>query len=321
MKESRASFLRAAGAAAAAVPLGGAAARTDFRAAKRKIQAILAAMPGRSAAALHAADGSFSFERDPASTYSVGSCFKAFVAAQAYREIAAGRATLTELLPLNESVYMPGATAFVPQLEGKVPLQVALQEMIAYSDNTATDMVMKRFGVQNIRAFVAGAGFKSVRIPESTRAVFSYAAGMPIGTVATYRQLFGLDPAPPGLVARSVANDTVGMRSSMNDLVAFYRRSLAGEFFKGEALEGFRITMSTGSGLAEKAVPHGSAAYMKGGSYNGPDCGIAVAGAMLTGTKTLYFAIAANWTGEAGWDAKSAAFLASAKEILRLARA
>lgn len=48
-------------------------------------------------------------------------------------------------------------------------------------------------------------------------------------------------------VPRGVANDTVGMRSSMNDLVAFYRRSLAGEFFGGKALEGFRVTMSTGS--------------------------------------------------------------------------
>jgi len=277
-------------------------------------------MPGKSAASLHAADGSFVFERDPATTYSVGSCFKAFVAAQAFREVAAGTATLAELLPLDDSVYMPGATAFVPQLKGAAPLDIALQEMIAYSDNTATDMVLKRVGAQNVRDFVANAGFASVRIPESTRAVFSYAAGLPIGTIATYRQLFGLDPAPPGLVPRGVANDTVGMRSSMRDMVAFYRRALAGEFFGGKALEGFRVTMSTGSGLAEAAIPSGSAAYMKGGSYNGPQSGICVSGAMLTGPKTLYFAIAANWEGDVDWDARSSGFLASVKAILGLVR-
>jgi len=319
--KTRAAFLRTAGATAALAPLatiGTSAATADAAA---KIGAIMAAMPGVSGAAIHAGDGSFAYERRPNTVFSVGSCFKAFVAAECYREIDAGRATLTELLPLDESVYMPGSAAFVPELTGKVPLQIALQEMIAYSDNTATDMVMKRIGLAKIRAFVAGAGFTSVRIPRSTRAVFSYAAGLPIGTIATYRQLFGLDPTPPGLVARSVANDTVGMRSSMNDLVAFYRQALAGKYFKKpETLEEFLVTMSTGSGLAEKAIPHGSSAYMKGGSYNGPDCGIAVAGAMLTGEKTLYFAIAANWHGEAGWDEKSGAFLADVKKILALAR-
>ncbi len=49
--------------------------------------------------------------------------------------------------------------------------------MITRSDNTATDMIFKVAGVDNIRRFIASAGLANTLVPDSTRAFTGYLFG------------------------------------------------------------------------------------------------------------------------------------------------
>jgi len=46
--------------------------------------------------------------------------------------------------------------------------------MIAYSDNTATDLATRTVGADRVRALIAQLGLSAIRIPDSTRIFFSY---------------------------------------------------------------------------------------------------------------------------------------------------
>jgi Beta-lactamase enzyme family len=325
MMKSRAGFLASVAAGAAAVPFAGRPVRAAGNASgdvSAKIGELLDSLPGVTGACIYSADKTFSYERNPDRALLVGSCFKAFVAVVIHRMIEEGRCSFDELLPLNESVYMPGSPAFTPKLRGQATVRVALQEMIAYSDNTATDMLMKRANVANIRKFIASAALTSAQIPDSIRALFSYVGGLPKGTNASYGELFELVPYPKGLHGRSADNDVVTSKISPRDLSAFYEHALRGDYFtKPKTLSDFLITMSCGSDLAENALPHGSSAYMKGGSIAGVDEAIAVGGAMITLDKTLYFTIGVNWPGaKTPYSEVETLFFSVHKQILSLAR-
>ncbi len=286
------------------------------------VSELLDAIPGKTGAYLYAAGGAPIYRRNEEFPFVVGSCFKTFVATVVHQMAERGEATLDQMIPIDESVYVPGSTAFTPKLHGEVPVRVALQEMIAYSDNTATDMLMKLAGVGRIRLFLASAGLASVKIPDSIRALFSYAGGLPEGQLATYRQLYALDPVPE-YSPRPATNDVQTSKCSMRELASYYERAMRGDFFtEAKTLADFRVTMSTGSGLAELAIPHGSAAYMKGGSVDGPASAIAIGGQMCTGSHSVYFAIASNWDAGAGktFAQVEEIFLAKHKAILDLVR-
>lgn len=322
---SRRLFLGSVAAVAAlAGPLmkmpGAAAAETD---AHKQITALLETLPGTKAASIFSAGGSFAYALNPETRLVIASTFKVFVAVAALQLVDQGKASLDEMLPLDETVWIPGSTAFTPELRGKVALRVAIQEMIAYSDNAATDMVMKRVGVDRIRAMISGAGLKSVQIPDSIRAFFSYLAGMPLGVNASYEQLYGLKPAPKSLHPRPPGNDVVTVKGAMGEIARFYQRALAGEFFKKpETLVEFQAAMNQGK-LIELSTPLGSQVFTKAGSFDSDGYnGVVVAGAAQTLDKHLYYAIGVNWHDPAaGSYAKGeTAFFKVVKEILGLAR-
>jgi beta-lactamase class A len=290
---SRAEFLTGAAVVAGASMATAGVARAATLTAS--IDQLLDAIPGKTGAYI-VASGSVLYQRNADFPFVVGSCFKAFVATVVHQMIERGEAALDQMIPIDKSVYVPGSTAFTPKLHGEVPVQVALQEMIAYSDNTATDMLMKLATPARIRQFIASAGLSSVKIPDSVRALYSYGGGLPEGQNATYEQLYQLEPLLPDRPSRPITNDVVTSKCSPRDLATYYRRALSGEFFaKPQTLADFRVTMSTGAGLAELAIPHGSSAYMKGGSIDGPPSAIAVGGAMCTLDKSVYFSIDTNW--------------------------
>ena len=58
-------------------------------------------------------------------------------------------------------------------------LRTALEAMISHSDNTATDMVLKHVGAEQVQAFVEAIGLRQTRIPASTRQFIGYVAGLP----------------------------------------------------------------------------------------------------------------------------------------------
>ena len=132
-------------------------------------------------------------------------------------------------LVLDQSIWSPGSTIFnPPDLSGLVSERTAMEAMIIHSDNTATDMVLKEAGAQNVRKFIASIGLKNTMIPDSTRSFAAYLLGAPNYKTITWDELTSI---PPGPLAHPFLNDVETLASSADDLVSFFFASIAREVF------------------------------------------------------------------------------------------
>ena len=93
--------------------------------------------------------------------------------------VEAGRLS-DEPLAIDDSVRMVGSPVFL-DLAGTTQARSVLEAMIAHSDNTATDLATRTVGADRVRALIAEAGLRSIRIPDSTRLFVSYILGAPAG--------------------------------------------------------------------------------------------------------------------------------------------
>lgn len=238
-----------------------------------------------------------------------GSCFKTFVLAAYLQEVEAGRADENEQLAIDDDVRSPGGSVF-ENLNGTTAARNVLEAMIAHSNNTATDVAMKRIGAERVRSFIAGAGLSKVRIPDSTRRFFSYVAGASAAEDLGWKGLREVlqDQNPDTAKFHAPLNDVSTMAAPADELVAYYKRALAGEFFeKPETLREFKRIQAMADSIAVVA-PADTPCYMKGGSidWNGFHC-MASAGQMIVRGTPVTFALTLNWRDSDGDQAKTAA--------------
>jgi len=229
-----------------------------------------------------------------------GSCFKTFVLAAYLKEVEAGRLALDEQLAVDDEIRSTGGGVF-EFLTGSAPARIVLEAMIAHSDNTATDVAMKRLGVGKVRAFIAEAGLADVRIPDNTRRFFSYIAGYPAGVDMGLEGIAQMLAGKSETVARDALNDVQTMAGTAATFVTYYKRALAGAFFaKRETLAEFKRILGLADAIA-LVVPPDTPAYLKGGSidWNGFHC-MATAGQMIVGATPVTFCLTLNWTGSDG---------------------
>ena len=238
-----------------------------------------------------------------------GSCFKTFVLAAYLQEVESGRLDETEQLVLDDGVRSLVSPVF-ENLTGTTQARSALEAMIAHSDNTATDMAMKRVTPQRVRAFIADAGLAKARIPDSTRSFFSYIAGAPQGEDLGWKAVKAIaDAEKPDISKfRPALNDVATMAVPASEFVDYYRRALAGEFFKKmETLTEFKRVQAMADAIP-LVVPADTPAYMKGGSidWNGFHC-LALAGQMIVREVPVTVAFMLNWTDSDGDQKKTTA--------------
>ena len=234
----------------------------------------------------------------------IGSAFKSFVLTSYLRNVETGMLTLSDRLPINDDIRSLSSPVFgaeadpAKKLQGEVSARSVLEAMIAHSDNTATDAILRHVGVEEVRRSIASAGLTATRIPDSTRRAFSYFAGAPPDTDEGWAgmqrimadQFFG----PP----RSAINDRQTMVSSAADMVSYYQRVLAGEFFANpHTLTEFK-RISAMADMIAMVVPPDIAAYAKGGSVDWQDFHAASGpGQMMLGRTPVTFCFTLNWTG------------------------
>jgi beta-lactamase class A len=230
-----------------------------------------------------------------------GSCFKTFVLAAYLREVEAGRLSLDEQLRIDDDIRSVGGNVF-DHLTGTAPARIVLEAMIAHSDNTATDVAMRRVGVDRVRAFIAEAGLAGARIPDSTRRFFSYVAGYPRGVDMGFDGIKRLMADKPGPgPTRPALNDVDTMACPPATFVAYYKRALAGAYFaRGETLTEFKRIQAMAN-VITLVVPPDTPAYMKGGSidWNGFHC-IAAAGQMIVRGVPVTLCLTLNWRDSDG---------------------
>ena len=259
----------------------------------------------------------------PDSPLFCGSCFKTFVLATYLQGVEAGTLTESEQLPIDDSIRSVGGGVF-EFLTGTASARTVLEAMIAHSDNTATDVAMLRVGADKVRAFIRTAGLTRARIPDSTRRFFSYLSGYPAGTDMGWAGLQAMQAGKPGGPLRPAINDQQTMVCPASEFVAYYKRALAGEFFrKKETLTEFKRIQAMADALVH-VVPPDTVAYGKGGSidWQGFHC-FCLPGQMIVGKVPVTFCFTINWTGPA--DGVGAIFqsykTAIAEILLEAARA
>jgi beta-lactamase class A len=209
---------------------------------------------------------------------------------------------LQEALALDESVYTLGSPILnPPHLSGTVTTRTAIQAMILESDDTATDMLLKRVGPERVRGLIADIGLQQTRIPDSTRQYVGYVFGDPDWRTITWERLLPLvenTPYPP----RFALNDEITMASTADELVTFYAHVLLGQLFRyPETLIAFRAMLALKDEIAQ-IFPLGVNTFLKGGSLDAfSDHVLSAAGGMYAAQRWVYFAVILNWTdAEAG---------------------
>lgn len=199
-------------------------------------------------------------------------------------------------LVLDESVWSLGSPIFnPPDLTGLVTQRTALEAMITRSDNTATDMIFKAAGVDNIRHFIASAGLTKTRVPDSTRAFAAYLFGAENYKTITWDQL--LLVAGQGQVANPFLNDVQTLASSADDFVRYYAHALTGELFEHpETLQEFRRILTLCDFIYIVPVPLGVSAYMKSGNADTPGFHVrTIAGGLYVADQWVFYAFIHNW--------------------------
>jgi beta-lactamase class A len=195
------------------------------------------ALPGTKSAQIDvdSAVNAWRATHEPDAPLFCGSCFKTFVLAAYLQEVEGGRLDESEQLAVDDGVRSVSSSVF-EHLTGTTMARNALEAMIAHSDNTATDVAMKRVGADRVRQFISDAGLKNARIPDSTRSFFSYVAGAPKGEDMGWKALSAIasapDPNPAAAKFRPALNDVETMAVPASEFVSYYKRALTGGFFQ-----------------------------------------------------------------------------------------
>jgi beta-lactamase class A len=227
----------------------------------------------------------------------------------------------TKELALDAGVWSLGSPIFnPPDLSGMVSERTALEAMILRSDNTATDMIFNLAGADNIRRFIASAGLRRTRIPDSTRIFSGYLFGAANYKTITWDELLKL--ASEGRIANPFLNDVETLASTAEDFVSYYARALQGDFFRyDETLQEFRRILTLCDFIYLIPVPLGVSAYAKSGNADTPGFHArAFAGGMFFDDRWVYFAFLLNWYAPVADDTQTVEkfFLAINEALIRV---
>jgi len=254
----------------------------------------------------------------PTARMFAASAVKTFILTRFLKDVEDGRLKESTQYAVDDAIRSISSPVF-ENLTGKTPARSALEAMIAHSDNTATDIALKHVGAERVRAFVAKAGLTSVKIPTSTRIVFSYLAGAPYGVDVGWEGMERIMQGNLFGAARSPMNNRETMKGSAADFVTFYERALAGRYFRTpEMLTEFRRISSMATALWP-VVPENTPAYGKGGSieWDGFNCFSLPGQMLLGGTIPATFSFTVNWTGKpATFPGVFADYVATIKDAL-----
>lgn len=311
MSRSRRDFLTSAAVAAtcAALPLQAHGRGAGIAATPAEIKALFAGLPGDVGwkIAVPAQDGApeFVVESGASKRLFAASSLKTFVLCELLRQLDAPDVVARleeEEVTLDSGVWSLGSPIFnPPDLAGLVSLRTTLEAMISRSDNTATDMAMRRADVAEVRRFIADAGLSRTQLPDSTRALSGHLFGAPDAGSLTWEELLELAQQP---MVNPFLNDRQTFASTAEDLVSYYVRALQGEFFQHpETLHEFRRILTLCDYIYLIPLPSGVAAHAKSGNADIPGFHArAIAGGLDARGRWIYFAFLINWYDEAMSD-------------------
>jgi len=332
MIDSRRKFLKTAAATGALAAVPAAPASAGIASLKpEQIVALFSNLPGDTAFKILAPStkgkNPFVAQLNSSRMLFVASAIKTFVLCEALRQ--ADSPTIDDDLEhvpitLGSTIWSPGSPTFnPPNVTGVVSERTAAEAMITRSDNTATDMMFKVAGADNVRSFIASAGLTSTLVPDSTRAFAAYLFGSDEYKTITWEELETLIENSGGKPVRPFLNSVQTLASSADDLVSYYSRALQGAFFQHpETLDEFRRIQTLCDFIYLVPLPLGVSAYAKSGNVDIAGFHArSIAGGMLFGSQWVYFAFVINWYAQSDADPQTVEqFFAAINEALTLVK-
>jgi hypothetical protein len=203
----------------------------------------------------------------------IGSCFKAMVAAAFCKLVDQNVASFEETLPLTALDRIPDSQATHMLPEGQqIPVIQVLRWMIGVSDNTATEMIMRRLGYDRVQVLIEALNLTQTYIHPSLKQFAD--------TILADR-VDGLQIAPT---------------SSMSDLATFYREAFKPGFFKSSDVQQKYLEIMRQEDIAQQSNwPDDILCYRKGGYLEAePFHAMALGGVLLNSVSGFVFAFACN---------------------------
>jgi hypothetical protein len=201
----------------------------------------------------------------------IGSAFTVFVAAEYARQVGAGRLDPAALLTVQAADRVDSSIIVdaIPD-GGGIVLSEAAEAMIGASDNTATDLVLRAVGPDQVRVLLAELGVDAT-IPDSTKSLYE----------------------------RWRAQRSEPVRASittMRDLAGFYRSTVSERSLGEEATDVFLALMREEDILQGAEWPNGVVAHRKSGMVEPPPLlAMSMGGAFVhAGGAVTAFAFALN---------------------------
>jgi beta-lactamase class A len=131
-----------------------------------RIQPLTRAHHGKVAVAVLHLDGGESYEEDADEAMPTASLIKFMVMLEVYQQVAEGKVKLSDPVTLRDADKVPGSGVLTYHFsEGATfPLRDAVRLMIAFSDNTATNLVLDRIGIDSTNRRMVEWGFPNTKI-------------------------------------------------------------------------------------------------------------------------------------------------------------
>jgi beta-lactamase class A len=144
----------------------GGAALGDEPTLKVRIEPLAKGHKGRVAVAVKHLTTGESFTLNADEVMPTASLIKLPIMVEVYQQAADGKVKLTDAVNLKEADKVPGSGILTMHFSdgASFPLRDAVRLMIAYSDNTATNLVLDKIGIRSVNERMGALGLKETRL-------------------------------------------------------------------------------------------------------------------------------------------------------------
>lgn len=131
-----------------------------------RLMPLIKAHHGNVAIAVLHLDGGETFYEDADEPMPTASLIKFMIMLEIYQQVAEGKVKLSDTVVLRDADKVPGSGILTYHFSdgATFPLRDAVRLMIAYSDNTATNLVLDRIGIESTNRRMMAWGFPNSRV-------------------------------------------------------------------------------------------------------------------------------------------------------------
>lgn len=214
--------------------------------------------------------------------FPTASVFKVPVLVEVYRQVDSGRVDLDEKVLLLQKDMVPGSGILKELSEGLVlSVRDLINLMMILSDNTATDIITEKVGLENVKVMLGGLGFEKTKIVADCRDILFDLVGLndipdEEKTMELYREAASASVGR-GAWSLGVEENDVTTPDEMTQLLGMIAEGEAASRVNCDAILEIMSRCQTGGYRLPKYLPSGAVKIAhKTGSLPGirNDCGL-----------------------------------------------